>query len=64
MKFYLNNLVPGVSQFIPLSTPQDSPANNILKGITQEDLTTIHSKKLILLSLNDIINVNFPCRSR
>ncbi len=38
--------VPGVSQFVPLSTPQDSPANqnNILEGLTPDDLSTIHRK--------------------
>jgi len=35
--------IPGVSQFTPLETPQDSPANlNVLQGLTQEDLATIH----------------------
>jgi hypothetical protein len=39
--------VPGVSQFTPLETPQDSPANlNVLQGLTQEDLATIHRKKV------------------
>lgn len=40
--------VPGVSQFIPLETPQDSPANqgNILQGLTQDDLATIHRKDI------------------
>ena len=41
--------VPGVSQFTPLETPQDSPANlNVLQGLTQEDLATIHRKLLAL----------------
>ena len=33
-------LVPGVSQFVPLETPVDSPA--VIKGLTQDDLSTIH----------------------
>jgi len=32
--------IPGVSQFVPLETPNDSPA--IIKGLTQDDLSTIH----------------------
>lgn len=35
-------LVPGVSQFVPLETPNDSPA--VIKGLTQDDLSTIHRK--------------------
>lgn len=38
--------VPGVSQFAPLETPHDSPANlasnNVLAGLTQDDLGTIN----------------------
>jgi hypothetical protein len=29
-----------VSQFVPLETPNDSPA--VIKGLTQDDLSTIH----------------------
>lgn len=32
--------IPGVSQFVPLETPNDSPA--VIKGLTQDDLSTIH----------------------
>lgn len=32
--------IPGVSQFVPLDTPNDSPA--VIKGLTQDDLSTIH----------------------
>jgi len=32
--------IPGVSQFVPLETPVDSPA--VIKGLTQDDLSTIH----------------------
>ena len=44
--------VPGVSQFTPIETPQDSPANlNVLQGLTQEDLGTIHREYFIHISL-------------
>ncbi len=34
-----------MSQFTPLETPQDSPANlNVLQGLTQDDLATINRK--------------------
>lgn len=33
--------IPGVSQFVPLDTPNESPATNILQGLTQDDLHTI-----------------------
>jgi len=33
--------IPGVSQFVPLETPNESPATNILQGLTQDDLHTI-----------------------
>jgi len=34
--------IPGVSQFIPLDTPNESPAaNNVLHGLNQDDLHTI-----------------------
>jgi len=33
--------IPGVSQFIPLETPNESPAPNVLHGLTQDDLHTI-----------------------
>jgi hypothetical protein len=32
--------IPGVSQFVPFDTPNDSPA--VIKGLTQDDLSTIH----------------------
>jgi len=32
--------IPGVSQFVPLETPNDSPA--VIKGLSQDDLSTIH----------------------
>ena len=43
--------VPGVSQFVPMETPNDSPANqaNVIQGLSQEDLATIH-RKLFFLS--------------
>lgn len=34
--------VPGVTQFIPLDTPYESPQVNVLQGLTPEDLTAIH----------------------
>ena len=34
--------IPGVSQFIPLETPNNSPQVNVLQGLTQDDLATIH----------------------
>ena len=34
--------IPGVIQFIPLETPNNSPQVNVLQGLTQEDLATIH----------------------
>lgn len=37
--------IPGVSQFIPHETPQDSPSVNqlsVLQGLSQEDLSTIY----------------------
>ena len=42
------SLVPGVSQFVPMETPNDSPANqaNVIQGLTQDDLATIHRKSL------------------
>ena len=36
-----------MSQFVPLETPNDSPA--IIKGLTQDDLSTIHRKLPIYL---------------
>ena len=38
-RFY-NFTVPGVSQFVPFETPNDSPA--VIKGLTEDDLSTIH----------------------
>jgi hypothetical protein len=42
-------LVPGVSQFVPMETPNDSPANqaNVIQGLTQDDLATIHRKNFL-----------------
>lgn len=34
--------IPGVSQFIPLETPNNSPQVNVLQGLTPDDLATIH----------------------
>jgi len=41
--------VPGVSHFVPLKTPQDSPANQNqqgFEGLTQEDINTIHRESM------------------
>ena len=48
--------IPGVSQFVPLATPQDSPAgqSNVVQGLSQEDLATIH--KLGGLPVDSLMN--------
>ena len=42
-----------MSQFASLDTPSDSPANaqNMLTGLTQDDIATIH-RKISILNLN------------
>jgi len=46
--------VPGVGQFFPLETPNDSPANqaNIIKGLTQVKQTYEISKGGIFISFH------------
>jgi len=45
--------IPGVSQFVPLETPCESPAANVLQGLTQDDLHTI--QQLGNLPLHNLI---------
>ena len=35
-----------MSQFVPLETPNESPATNILQGLTQDDLHTIQRESI------------------